>query len=567
MMRGIWAVLMVTVAVLLLSVAGSAYAQSTPAPAPATVAPPPGDKGSCKQYPGLTNRIASCVRKTMEDAATQYFKGFYKLVSLAITAFMTLALIIYGIMAASGALERVGMDTIYLLMKIAFVSYLTTNTDVMYKQVITLMDATAEAAVRYTPGAGVVAQAGKTDFSQVNCLKNMRGANDASGEPPSGPWLGMDCLLDSVIGIKVSDAGAAGGSIAGTKKWYNENLSPKDWGLSRGLLYVFFSGMTTSVVGAIFAVIGFIFVYGLVFLIVKTLFVYLASYIGIAFLMIISPLFLPLVLIPRTREYFDKWVKLVISFALQPVIMLIFVSMTITAVDLAAFSADYSVMYRLAGDASRQKDFSLNSYLLKVRNADGAEVPSADDPSCKGADGNNNCGSSIVKEAKVAALIKANSTDPGKGTCNTSNTAVKGICQSVCTKAKTDKNSPKYDESIAKICAQSYPLQVWHNAIDWEKLAKARTPAVQPAEGATPGQQIARECLSAVIFCGIVVFVMNGLIKIVPIVAYDLLGDFGQSPNVAASVGTLGRASIGKSVTAATSGITNALKGILGAPK
>lgn len=488
--------------------------------APATVSAASGT--DCKQYPGLTNRVAQCIRATIDRTTKQYFKGFYKLLSRAITAFITLGVILYGVMAAAGAVERVGQDSIFLLMKIAFIGALTTNSDYMYREVIKAMDSAASAVISYTPGTGL-ADSANTDMSQISCIKNMR----------AGPWLGMDCILDTVIGIK-QPSQAETSTVAGARDYYNKNFGEEQKGLSRGLLYVFFSGMQTSVIGAVFAFIGFIFLYGLVFLIIKTLFVYLAAYMGIAFLMILSPLFIPLVLLRSTKEYFDKWVKLVISLSLQPIIMLVFVSMTIAAVDLAAFSGNYSLMYRLAGDASKQKGFNINKYLEDKK--------------------------AIIDKAATLVEQKANSEEIGKGKCPTGSILVSGLCESKCVQSIIDPKSPTFDRTIADQCAKSFPIERWHKSIDWKKLAEARNPPVTVSGGAkTIEDQLARECLSAAIFCGIVVFVMNGLIKIVPVVAYDLLGDFGQSPNLAQAVGGFGRKSIGAGTSQAFGGIQSAI--------
>ncbi|MEJ0009546.1 MAG: hypothetical protein WDN72_02870 [Alphaproteobacteria bacterium] len=45
--------------------------------------------------------------------------------------------------------------------------------------------------------------------------------------------------------------------------------------------------------------------------------------------------------------------------------------------------------------------------------------------------------------------------------------------------------------------------------------------------------------LAAVIFAGIVIFVMNGLLAVVPMVANDLVADYGVSPNLFAKMGKL----------------------------
>ena len=271
------------------------------------------------------------------------------------------------------------------------------------------------------------------------------------------------------------------------------------------MMMVFFSGIQTSVVGMILGIIGFIFIWGLIMLILKALFVYIAGYLGIALLILLAPLFIPLVMFKVTKQYFDKWVRLLVGFTLQPVIVLVFISFSIAAVDLAAFSGDYSVMYRLAGDASRQQGFNLNDYLINH--------------------------GAIAKNTKTVAQVKAtggnpeNASKPGEVIQTGAN---KGIIRSLCKPEEMAKNA-----ALKKVCDSFYGIRVGFNKLDWDKLAETRSPGVEQGDGATtPGQQIANEVLSAAIFCGIVVFVMNGLFKVIPAMAQDLLGDFAQSPDL-----------------------------------
>ncbi len=467
----------------------------------------------CRQYVGVSNRIASCIRAALGNATEAYFNpdtGIYPIVAQAITALITLAVIVYGIMLAAGMVEKLGRDTIMLLIKIAFISYFVTHVDLMYNTLLTVMDDTAEKVVEFVPQAG--SAGGNVDFAQITCIQNMKQAQidqatDESGLNVSGPWMGMDCLLDTIIGIK----GIATGSISATSAtdWTNKNFDDSKSGLSRGMLGVFFSSMETSVMGLLLGAIGFIFIYGLVQLIIKALFVYISGYLGVAFIMILAPIFIPLALFQITKQYFDKWVKLLVGFTLQPIIILVFISFNIAAVDLAAFSGNFSIMYRLAGEASRQKGFNLNQYLQDT----GAMIP----------------------KPMTVAEIKADQEDPASLGKSKEQGVLKGAASSDCIEALT-----RLDKKLKEKCDQSYAVKVIKNGLDWEKLAQARKPPVSVANGATkPAQQIANEVLAAAIFCGIVVFIMNGLFRVVPALAQDLLGDFRQSPNLFATGGNI----------------------------
>ena len=502
----------VAVAVLLLSVSPS-HAQI---PAGST----------CTNYAGLTNHIAGCVRDTLDNATAKFFNsqtGFFPLVSKAIGGMLSLAVIIFGVMAAFGMVEKLGRDSILLLLKIAFVGYFTMNSDFMYQNVIGMMDDISKRIVTYVPSSGPIDQAGD-DFSQVTCLKDMLSTPETQAKGVVGPWAAMDCTIDSVIGIKVVATRTDTPTGVGDGKTYNSQLKADDDGPARGLLYLFFSSYQSSVLGVILAVIGFVFMWGMINMIIKSLFIYIAGYLGIAVMMMVAPLFIPMVLFQTTRTYFDKWVKLVISFALQPIIILVFVVMTIAAVDMATYSSKFSIMYRIAGDASLQPGFSLNAYLSQNRGT--ASAPH----------------SIIYKDTKTYLRAKADTKAPITATSDDAvNKLVGGVANSPCTTAAMNA-----DPDLKAKCAQSYPMQFWHNVLDWNAMAAARSPAVvieadpnDPSEVVTAGEQISREVLGAVIFAAVVIFVMNQLLSVIPMVAYDLIGDFGTSPNLGAVGGSL----------------------------
>ena len=507
--RGIgWLSLVAAAIILLLLVAAPSHAQQQPA-------------SSCANYPGLTNHIAGCIRDTLDTATGKYFDvntGFYPLISRGITGVFILAVSIFGVMASFGMLEKVGRDSIMLLLKIACVSYFATNSDFMYHSVIKMMDATAQSVVGFVPANGQ-SDSANGDFSQITCLKKMINAQQGTtgAAAVAGPWLAMDCILDSVVGIKIEPKSGKSLAALSPVKAYNDKLNDKDKGLSRGLLYLFFSAWQSSVMGAILAVVGLIFVWGLINIIIKALFIYIAGYLGLAVMMMVSPLFIPMVLFQSTKVYFDKWVKLIISFALQPIIILVFVALTISAVDLATFSGKYSVMYRIAGDESQQNGFSLNSYLTKIRSASGQQ------------------GAIIQKEQVELARIKGDTKDNTPIESVAQGGLIDGIVNSKCTKALMAA-----DADLKQKCDQSYPMSYMRDKLDWDLLGDVRSPAVIPAAGVqNKGEQIAKEVLSAIIFAAVVVFVMNQLLSVIPMVAYDLIGDFGQSPNLGAVAGNL----------------------------
>lgn len=495
----------------------------------------------CSQYVGVANRVVTCVRETLKHAmmgdgegSTSFFTSFYPLVQSMIAGFLTLGIIIYGIMAAYGMLEKISRDVMMLTVKLAFIGFFTLNVNLMYTELMAVMDSLGQAVIGFAP-----AQEDTETNRQSVCLKEMIEASEANDADYTAPWMSVDCLLDSIIGIKMVDADSIALGGESSEKVGNRLLNGT--GLSRGLIAFFFSSMGTSILGLIIAIIGFLFLYSLVFLIAKALFTYLMGYLGLTVLMIVAPIFIPLVLFRKTKEFFDHWVKLLISFTLQPVLVLAFVTFSIMAVDLALFSGEYSVMYRIAGEASKQGGegtFNLNQYLTD-----------------KGA---------YVKEPRVLAEYRT-SRDPIKDFKKDTSGIIEGLAKADCSEL-----AMKNDAELKQRCSEAFPIKKWVDTINWKKLAAARNPAVddpgaEEGDASTmtaedrKGRQLSREVLAAVIFATMVVLIMNGLVNIVGVIANGLVGEEFQSPNLVSAVSRSGAFS--SSYKKMTAGLDSILKG------
>ncbi len=505
----------------------AAHADSTPSTTSSSSTTNP-----CAAYAGVTNRIVSCVRASITTVTASYFTQFYPLVSNIIGGTITLSVAVYGVLLAWGLVEKVGRDTILLLIKITLVGFFSMNANLMYSYVTAAMDSATYMIINAAPTTG---QADDTkQFSGLTCLQAMTQASNNNGVP-AGPWIAMDCLLDTVVGIKMPTNASSTSTNLGLNlegqatAAYNKQLSGT--GLQRGMIYFFFSGMSTSIVGLLLGILGFIFMWGLVVVIIKSLLTYISGYLGISILVIISPLVIPMVLFRETKQYFDKWARLMITFAMQPVLMMMFVILTISAVDLVLYSGDYSVMYRLAGAQSRNADFSINNYL----------------------------GNAITSQPTDVVDVKTNPAI--LNTVQELGNAILNLSTSKCHQSSGTGNTTNTTNTADPACQGEMPLRVWHNKLDWTKLAALRTdPPVTPDSGTTPAQQIANEVLASTLLCGIVIFIMSKLMGVIPQMLSDLIGDLGQTP----SVGQFATSQWNQGANKLSQGIGNSVQGALG---
>lgn len=84
-------------------------------------------------------------------------------------------------------------------------------------------------------------------------------------------------------------------------------------------LWLYFFGA-----GIIYYVIIYICIIFMLFVIVKAIISYLVSFLTMAIIIGFAPLFLPFMLFEQTRDLFDRWLKALISYFIQPIIILTF---------------------------------------------------------------------------------------------------------------------------------------------------------------------------------------------------------------------------------------------------
>jgi hypothetical protein len=308
---------------------------------------------NCDCYDGVANRIVGCVRQTIDNAAERFFNprtGFFSIVKQAVFALITFSVVIYGVMVASGMVEKLGRDTLVLLLKVGFVVWGVENTDWIYQQMMAMVDALSAAMF---------------NFNTLDAVPD-----NACPNKPS-VWMRIDCVLDTIIGIDMSERLSEARPGLNSENWANDLGSAS--GLERGLVGVFFTIMKGSDIGFITGVIGLIATWTMVVFLVKVLFSFLAAFIGLAFMVMLGPLFIPLVIFKSTKQYFDKWYQFIITTALQPVLMLTFVTFATAAMDLVIFSGERSIYQTIAGNEAKQPGFNMNSYLI-------GEIPDPDHP-------------------------------------------------------------------------------------------------------------------------------------------------------------------------------------------
>lgn len=430
------------------------------------------NQNNCQKFKGLINRFGSCIKETILKVAVKYFDKMYSYFLTTLNAFLTFGVIIYGVMLATGSLvENVKRDTVVLLLKIAFVAFFAANLEMIYFWVIDMMDGLIDLYFQFT-----------TSQDQGKC---------SDGGEGFGPFKRLDCLLDLVIGIK-------SGSYQGS---YSEKLSGE--GVGRGFINFFFKAGISSSLGTLIAGVGFFIVWTLITTVIKITFIYLIAILGLSFTVMIGPLFIPLVIFKATKTYFDSWVKLIVSFGLQPVIMFAYVAMMIIAFDKAVFSGSNSLMSSIAGQAaSSGSGFNLNQHMQSSgaikRDGFGAESKAGD--STKDTAGEKS-GTESVIPGTVFRDIQQNNGSSGGGSSGGSSSGSSG---------GTGAN------------IKTMGMQMPMNMIDWKKMAQA---------GGKSEKEYMKQLFFSIIFVALVVYVFTTMLNYIPNIGADLTGALGVNLN------------------------------------
>lgn len=118
-------------------------------------------------------------------------------------------------------------------------------------------------------------------------------------------WAQIDAFLSDLLGFTVGNTGD----------------------INQGILALLNGSIFAKSLGIMVTVIGLFAIGSLLLFILQATYLYLSSYIGFGFMLAISPIFAIFLMFGYTERYFSKWLELILSTVLTPLLMLSFISM------------------------------------------------------------------------------------------------------------------------------------------------------------------------------------------------------------------------------------------------
>lgn len=294
-----------------------------------------GSLNSQAQIP-ITSQVVQCVTESLQaifvdqqsacpnssETMLNLFPQFQNSMRNAVRAALTLYAVIFGMKVALGGGEilRKG-DVFKALMTFILVLYFSVGG-------VPTFDATTGQTV-YSDGVTqyLIPMANYLPAAFADLVYNSVGNQsicyfnpDNYASPKYGylsMWDSIDCRIIQYFGFDFQQVGT--------------ELLIVGSGFFNLILYAFFA------FDIFFMIMSIIF--GLFFLSVTIFFthIYLIATVALAILVYMAPLFVPFALFPQTKSYFNKWVHLVMSYILYPMIVSAFMAMMLTTFDTAMY--------------------------------------------------------------------------------------------------------------------------------------------------------------------------------------------------------------------------------------
>lgn len=247
--------------------------------------------------------IVPCITEEVKKTTIKMTEEFSRALKTPAYAFLTLVVAVFGVKIVMNEGDP-KKDTFILLIKIAFAVFFMNTLGGFIPAVY----GTLEEGVRITSSA--------MDTGHIQC-------DDVEGIKP---WSYIDCIVGKIFGFA---AGVhVGASIIGL-------LGSAAWSGQFGTVFFIAATMT---------------LFFLMKLVIRTTYTYLMCAVVLGFMLFLSPLLIPLIWMPATQQYFDRWLNIVVATVVLPAIIMAFATLSFIIVDKVAFDKDVGVLTHLAPD-------------------------------------------------------------------------------------------------------------------------------------------------------------------------------------------------------------------------
>lgn len=288
----------------------------------------------------ITSMIVQCIKESLDNLVAGidssgnlltdkngHAKGSFlsvaqKRLKNTVTAILILALILFSIKVMSGGV-RSPQEMYMLIIKFALVIYFTTGSTMShyYGELTKLSNGLSE----------IVLKASSESKNICNYEEGKDYEYDRAGQKVSysylAPWDRLDCRILFYLGAPLDGIGGKIGTGGVATLAVLLGAAPVLL-VAGSVIGIIFAG------GQILVALVCIFMAILMMMVILWMcYVFILSLVALSVIIILSPLFIPMVLFQHTKGYFDGWLKELITYSLYPVILFAFLSFMFIACD------------------------------------------------------------------------------------------------------------------------------------------------------------------------------------------------------------------------------------------
>lgn len=246
----------------------------------------------------FTERVVRCIQGVILQSVKTFLAKFELSTQSYILACIILAVTFFGVNIISGKCHHPGNDAFILLLKIGGVLLFTNGFAGMVDPLFGSMESLAGIAATYLTSDAMTYQ---TPDGQVHMSPFIVGCGSDNSIFGANIWGRIDCIMSRLF---IGDAST---------------------GLKTGLLWILGGAIFWTSFAGPFIFLIMLFVFGFVGLtVVRCVFTFLSCYLMLAFMVVLSPLIIPLLLFEATMKIFIAAVKIVIASLVMPLVLFFF---------------------------------------------------------------------------------------------------------------------------------------------------------------------------------------------------------------------------------------------------
>lgn len=278
----------------------------------------------------VTSMIVQCIKESLDNLVAgkgapngeSFISVAQKRLKNTVTAVLVLALILFSIKAMSGGVQR-PQEMYMLIIKFALVIYFTTGSTMShyYGELTRLSNGLSEIVLKASSESkGICNYKAGTDYEYTRAGKRVSYSYLA-------PWDRLDCRILFYLGAPLDGIGGKIGTGGVATLAVLLGAAPVLL-VAGSVIGIIFAG------GQILVALVCIFMAVLMMMVILWLcYVFILSLVALSVIIILSPLFIPMVLFQHTKGYFEGWVKELITYSLYQVILFAFLSFMFIACD------------------------------------------------------------------------------------------------------------------------------------------------------------------------------------------------------------------------------------------